>query len=104
MRDYKAKMEKYRLPEDVYEQLRDYCLCASLTERIYIEMALEEAIGDELSKFMYRHVVSTDYSFTRMELDGMPCGRDTFRIYRAKFYYHLWNILKRGGYFENDLW
>ena len=104
MRDYKAKMEMYKLPDDVYEQLRSFCLDAPLSDRVYIEMALDEAIGDELSRYMYRHVVSTDYSFTQMELDGLPCGHDTFRIYRAKFYYSLYNILKRGGYFEDEMW
>lgn len=99
MRNYKAKMQKYRLPPERYRQLRDFCLCAGREEHIYIEMALAETCSDNLSKWLYRHVASTDYGWLQMEADSLPCSRDTFRIYRAKFYWTLDRLTKRGDFF-----
>ena len=96
MRDYKAKMQKYKLPPGRYRKLREFCLCSDMEERIYIEMALAETCSDGLAEWLYRHVVSTDYGWAKLETGGLPCNRDTFRVYRARFYWELDKILKRG--------
>lgn len=93
MRDYKVKMQMYKLSPERYAELREFCLCSDLDERVYIEMALQETVNDELASWLFKHVISTDWTWARMESEGLPCNRDTFRVYRAKFYYHLDRIL-----------
>lgn len=104
MRNYKEKMKRYRLPKERYRELRDFCLCSDLQDRILIEMALSTVFNDKpdaLSVFIYKHVISTDYTWAKMEFLQIPCNQDTFRLYRAKFYFELDNILtkieERGG-------
>lgn len=93
MRNYKQKMDQYRLPKQRIQELREYCLLSGTRERESIETAAVEAAGDCLSRWLYKHVVSTDYSWARMEADCLPCSRDTFRLYRTRFYYILDQIL-----------
>ena len=93
MRNYKAKMAKYRLPEARYAELREFCLCSDSADRQYITHALELTVNDDLARWLYLHVVSTDYGWAKLEAEGLPCSRDTFRVYRAKFYWHLDRIL-----------
>lgn len=99
MRNYKAKIAKYRLPKQRYTYLREYCLNSDRGERLVIETAILNAFGDDqIGKFIYRHVVSTDFNWPALEANHIPCSRDTFRIYRAKFFYELDQLLKRGGF------
>lgn len=93
MRDYKAKMQMYRLSSIRYAELRRFCLNANRNDLICIEAALSETVKDELATWLYKHVVSTDWTWAKMESEGLPCNRDTFRVYRAKFYYNLDRIL-----------
>lgn len=100
MRNYKAKMAAYRLPKPRYAELREFCLCSDSDDRQYIIRALEETVNDDLSRWLFLHVVSTDYGWTRMEAEGLPCSRDTFRVYRARFYWNLDRILNGATFFE----
>lgn len=93
MRDYKRKMDKYRLPQRRCEELREFCLCAGHDEREIIETAVRMTADDGLCVWLYKHVVSTDYRWAKMEADGLPCGRDTFRVLRARFYWNLDGLL-----------
>ena len=87
MRDYKEKMEACRLPEDRYRELRRYCLAHK--DSPLISQVAYDAIGDELARYVIRHVTSRDYNMAKMEVDGLPCNRDTFRVYRARFFCEL---------------
>ena len=99
VRNYKAKMALYRLPAERYKELRQYCLNSSKNERIIIETALQNAFGDDgIAPYILKHVVSTDYRWSRLEAEQIPCSRDTFCLYRAKFYSELDKLVKRGGH------
>lgn len=98
MRNYKEKMNRYRIPKERYNELRKFCLCSDCGKRSIIETALLNTFSskeDELSKHLYKHITSARCSWTELEVGGIPCNRDTFRLYRAKFYYELDKILKQ---------
>ena len=97
MRNYKQKMDLYRLPKDRYKELRQYCLCADRFDRMIIESAIADVTDEVVGQYILRHVVSTDCSVTAMIAAGMPCGADTFRVYRAKFF---WLLDQRLRYFK----
>lgn len=97
MNGYKRRMEKYRLPKARYMELREYCRTGS-TEEIKKALALTKC--GALVHWIEKHVCSCgEWKWSRMEADGIPCNDDTFRIYRAKFYWNLDKILreKEGG-------
>ena len=89
MRGYREKMAKYRLPPGRVRQIRVFCLLADRKERDMIESAADEACGDALAGWIVRHVTSTDSSWPQLEADNIPCGIDTFRVVRARFYFTL---------------
>lgn len=89
MRDYKRKMDAFRLSPERYQKLRRYCLTAGAKEREVIEQTAAEVTDDVMARYITEHVTSSEYGVTSMLADGMPCGADTFRIYRAKFFWVL---------------
>lgn len=98
MRDYKRKMDRYRLPKAKYTQLRAFCQTEDAEQ--YILDALQLEFGeapDTLAMWIYRHVTRTDCTWAYMEAHQIPCSRDTFRYYRAKFYYCLDQAIKNGA-------
>lgn len=97
MRDYKRKMNLYRIPKDRYRELRQYCLCADRYDRMIIESAIADVTDEVLGSFILRHVLSTDCGISSLQADGLPCNADTFRIYRAKFFWLLDQRLKYFG-------
>lgn len=98
MRDYKRKMDMYRLPKRRYQRLRNYCHRTDDEAQTIIGQAIGLVTKDALALWLYRHVTERDYSWASMETDGLPCTRDTFRVYRAKFYWELDKLVpkKRG--------
>ena len=89
MRNYKQKMFRYRLDKARYRELRDYCLCAGRDERMIIESAAADAADEVIGRYILQHVLSTDRSVVALRADGMPCNDDTFRVYRARFFWIL---------------
>lgn len=94
MRDYKSKMERYRLPKQRYKELKEYCLMLSPEHQVLIEQALQMTTNDQLCRWLYKHITQNDYGWAKLEADGLPCGRDTFRVVRARFYWMLDGVLK----------
>ncbi len=94
MRDYKGKMARYKLSKPRYAQLRRFCLRRDIRTRMVVMKAMEKTTDDVLRTWIFRHVTSESYGLDAMEADGMPCNRDTFRVYRARFYWELDKILK----------
>lgn len=95
MRDYKGKMDKYRISDGRYEALREYCLNAGERDEKYIREALSHTCNDALASYIYRHVTTRGYGLERMQADRMPCNADTFRLYRARFFWNLDRIIRR---------
>lgn len=89
MRDYKRKMDAFRLSPERYQKLRRYCLTAGGKEREVIDQTAAEVTDSVMGRYIAQHVTCAKYSVTAMMADGMPCGADTFRIYRAKFFWAL---------------
>ena len=90
MRDYKKKMDAVKLPPDRYRELRRFCLAAN-SESAYqvIKSAAEEVTDDALAAYIAAHVTSKNHKITDMIGEGMPCNADTFRVYRARFFWRL---------------
>ena len=95
MRDYRKKMAKYRISRERYVQLRN--LCMDPQKRELVEAALK-AMGDSgLSKYILLHVTTKQWEWRHLEAAGIPCSADTFRIYRAKFYWFLDSMAGNGA-------
>lgn len=97
MRDYKKKMNRVRLPRERYSQLREYCLTAGHDEKMMIDCALSSVDCGGLDAWIRRHVTSEFWGWKRLQASGIPCNEDTFRVYRAKFYYMLDQTLTETG-------
>lgn len=98
MRDYKRKMDQYRLPKAKYIQLRAFCQTEDAEP--YILDALQLEFGeapDALAMWIYRHVTRTDFTWAYMESRNIPCGKETFYFYRCKFYWYLAQVVGKNG-------
>ena len=87
-------MDMYRLPRERYAELHGYCMRGVNEE---IREALRRTDCGALADWIERHVCEKDWRWARMEARGIPCNGDTFRVYRAKFYYMLDKILSEEG-------
>lgn len=100
MRNYKQKMNKYRLPKERYRQLRDFCLNADDNETEIIKSAVSAAFDgkyDPLEYWILAHITLPDYNWAKMESMYIHCNRDTFRLRRARAYYELDKLLSQKG-------
>ena len=102
MRNYKKLMQQYRLPRDRYIYLRDMCRRYRLLsddgkrpidEAVFIMLGEGEKT-DMLAAWVFRYVTSDRYSWARLHAMGIPCGEDTFRVYRARFFWTLDGVLR----------
>ena len=89
MRGYKEKIDAVQIPKSRIEELKAFCLDSSRSERDIIEAAACEASDSVMGAWIVRHVTSTDWPWRSMEAAGVPCGADTFRVYRARFFFLL---------------
>ena len=98
MRDYRKKMQRYRLPPDEYKRLREFCKTSEAEQYIYDALLMEFGEApDMLQWWIFKHVTRTDYNWAYMEARQIPCCRDTFLFYRTKFYWCLSQVLKAKG-------
>lgn len=100
MRNYKQKMDRYRLPKERYRELRAFCLNADSNEMNIIESAVSAAFDgkyDPLEYWMLSHITSPDFNWAKMEAMHIHCNRDTFRLRRARVYYELDKLLLQEG-------
>ena len=99
IRDYKKKMKLYQIDKERYHELRSFCKTKEAESYIIKALTLEfEEAPDMLALWIYHHVTDEKYNWSYMEANNIPCNRDTFRIYRAKFFYELDQLLKRGEF------
>lgn len=97
MRNYKQKMNKYRLPKARYRELKEFCLSADNDRFEVIEAAIRATFGtvnDPLAYYIELSMTNVDCNWAKLEIMRIPCNRDTFRLYRAKVYFNLDMILK----------
>lgn len=88
MRNYSQKMAAYRLPKDRYECLQAYCRTAGWEEKQLIKEIMYETVSDALGDWLLLYVLK-GLTWTQLEVRGIPCSRDTFRYYRARFFWLL---------------
>lgn len=88
MRNYSQKMAAYRLPKDRYESLRAFCLSADWEQTQLIKEIAIETVPDALSEWIVMYA-RKGMTWTQLEARGVPCSRDTFRYYRARFFWLL---------------
>ena len=93
VRNYKHRMARYRLSHERYEALRQFCLMRS--HRDVVREAMMEACDDALADWLLLHVTSKAWKWAKLEANGIPCCQDTFRLYRARFYWCLNQRLMR---------
>ena len=93
MRDYRKKMQRYKLDKERYDHLRTICRQAESAE--IVESAIS-AVGEPGLSFYLRMHVTKGWKWRRLAAAGVPCSGDTFRVYRAKFYWYL-NALENGA-------
>ncbi len=86
MRDYRKKMQRYKLDKERYDHLRTLCRQAESSE--IVESAIS-AVGEPGLSFYLRMHVTKGWKWRRLAAAGVPCSGDTFRVYRAKFYWYL---------------
>lgn len=94
MRNYKGKMERYRLPASRYRELKAYCVQHRRSPKI--TEALRRTTDDALAAYI-RKQVTESCSLAALEAAGLPCNRDTFRVYRAKFFWTLDMFVPNGA-------
>ena len=94
MNGYKEKMNRYRHDKETMIKLKEYCF--STRDYTIIKQALANTFhpDDIINDYMFKHVTIKNYEWAKLECDALPCCRDTFRLYRAKFFYNLNERLK----------
>lgn len=88
MRNYARKMAAVRLPPERMRELKAYCHAAREDDakRSVVDGAMEETLrGDRLDRWI-RESVLRGLGYDAMQARGIPCSRDTFRLYRARFF------------------
>lgn len=85
-------MDRYRLSPERYKELRK--ICSDPEYESMIDEALSN-VDEWIAPWIKKHVTSKRWRWRHMERAGIPCGGDTFRLHRAKFYYYLNAIEKR---------
>lgn len=94
MRDYKKKLQRYKLDKERYNYLR--ALCKDPGRADLVNQAIE-AIGEPgLSDYVRHHVIHS-WKWQRLTAAGIPCSSDAFRIYRARFFWFL-DSIEKGTY------
>lgn len=89
MRDYKGKMEKYRIPKSRRALLIAYCRTTNEERLQRIQDVLdEEFLDDAITWWLFQSIVNR-WTWEKLELSSVPCGQDTFRLYRARFFWAL---------------
>lgn len=91
MREYKAKMERYRLPFERYRYLRHYCMTHGRCRTVI--KAARSVTDEVMAEWIILHVTTSDWKWKRLYISGIPCSADTFRIYRARFYHALSDLI-----------
>ena len=83
-------MDSYRITKNRYMELRSLC------KKQGFEETVREALGNDLyyglEEWIFIHVTEPRKrrsNFYTLQAEGLPCACDTFRLYRAKFYYNL---------------
>lgn len=98
MRNYSAKANVYRLPHERMKELRAFCLSARGDDFELIRDVAEDTVNDALARWIILSVATDQWPWARCEANGIPCSRQTFRIYRMRFYWLLDRTLKQMGH------
>lgn len=98
MRNYARKMTAVRLPPERMRDLKAYCKEAwnDCEKREAVDTAAEAAMPNDRLGYWIRESVLRDLNFGAMQARGIPCSRDTFYFYRARFFMCL-DTITRGG-------
>ena len=94
MRNYRGKMELYRLDPARKKVLRQWC--RQPEHRAQVEVVMAETCDVVLGRYILMHVAD-DWKWAKLEANRIPCSVDTFRVYRAKFYFLLDQALSRAN-------
>ncbi|MBQ9387913.1 MAG: hypothetical protein IJU01_04545 [Lachnospiraceae bacterium] len=95
MRNYKAKADKYKLPKVKADFLKAACTERDPDGRIILETDIKAVLkemfaeDDVIKNWLFEYVTSKRPSWKQIYLRGVPCGKETFRIYRYRFYWLL---------------
>lgn len=86
MRNYSKKIAKYSLEKRKRVFLNAYCHTTNEERLRVIADAMQDAFGDDtISRWIWDDVVG-GAKWSLLEARGVPCSRDAFRIYKAKFF------------------
>jgi len=88
LRNYKQKMDKYRLPPGRMNHLLHYCQHAGDGQRKTIKKVLLSVTDPVIADFLFMNICEGK-RWRHLEAYGIPCCSDAFRIYRRKFFYYL---------------
>ena len=82
-------MDKYRLPSGRMTFLKLFCQEAPDNGQHETIMKVLLSVTDSaMADFIYRNVCRRE-RWNILRAHGVPCCADTFRFYRAKFFYYL---------------
>lgn len=95
MRNYKSKMNRYRLPPERYRELHAFCIASGRCDIII--RAATQASDSIMAEYIILHVTTNEWKWRRLEAVGIPCCGDAFRTYRARFYYLLNQLAPETG-------
>jgi hypothetical protein len=89
MRDYKGKMEKYRIPKSRKTLLMAYCRTTNEERLQRIRDVFDEEFGeDAIIWWLYQAIVNR-WTWMQLQNKNVPCGEDSFRVYKARFFWAL---------------
>ncbi len=103
MRNYTEKANKYRLPEERTNALRAFCHSALGDDLELIRDVAFDTVQDALANWIVMYVTDERMTWVRMEVRGVPCSRQTFRIYTLRFYWLLDKYVTEGGLAKDPL-
>lgn len=89
MRDYSKKIARYSVEKKRRLFLNMYCHTTNEERLQTVADAMQDAFGDDaISEWLWESIVK-GVKWAALETRGIPCSRDAFRIYKAKFFYIL---------------
>lgn len=89
MRNYKQKMDKYRLPKSRRLICSAFCHTTNAERLQTVADVLEEEFGEDAIRHWIYYNVVLGWNWAKLESERVPCSQDVFRIYRARFFFAL---------------
>lgn len=89
MRDYRKRIAQYAIDKKRLGYLKAYCRTSNEERLRVVADTMQDAFGDDSIQQWLWHSIVGSWKWAEQEAHGIPCSRDSFFFYKAKFYYVL---------------